>query len=132
MDHTSAYPVRQATVKPVPSPTRLRRWLAVTLWIAATSCLSSTAVAAPAAPPLEQPSLERIRAQVDAGDFNAAESGIADALKQPGLSTRQQQAYAFQRERMRRILLDFTLGEDEVKARVRKQIPDLKIGRAHV
>ena len=125
MDHTSAYPVRQATVKPVPSPTRLRRWLAVALWIAATSCLSIAAVATPAAPPLEQPSLEQIRAQVDAGDFKAAESGIAEALKQPGLSTRQQQAHAFQRERMRRILLDFTLGEDEVKARVRKQIPDL-------
>lgn len=120
MDHTSAYPVRQATVKPVPSPTRSRRWLAVALWIAGTSCLSIAAVAAPAAPPLEQ-----IQAQVDAGDFKAAESGIAEALKQPGLSTQQQQSYAFERERMRRILLDFTLDEDEVKARVHKQIPDL-------
>ena len=34
-------------------------------------------------------------------------------------------ALLFERERMRRILLDFTLTADEVKARVRKQIPDL-------
>ena len=54
---------------------------------------------------------------VDAGDFKAAESAIADALQQPGLSSQQQQAYAFQRERMRRILLDFTPDEDGVKAR---------------
>src|SRR3546814_3297993 len=55
----------------------------------------------------------------------AAETGIADALAQAGLSPAQQRAYAWQRERMRRILLDFTLDESEVEARVRKQIPDL-------
>jgi len=37
----------------------------------------------------------------------------------------QQQALRFQRERMRRIRLDFTLDADQVEARVRKQIPDL-------
>jgi transglutaminase-like putative cysteine protease len=125
VDHTSAYPVRQATAKPVLPPTHPRRWLAVASWIAvlalaAVSCLSITRLAAAATPPIEQ-----IRAQIDAGDFKTAEAGIADALKQPGLSKQQQQAYAFQRERMRRILLDFTLGEDEVRARVRKQIPDV-------
>src|SRR3546814_8374028 len=50
---------------------------------------------------------------------------IADALTQAGLSPAQQRAYAWQRERMRRILLDFTLDESEVEARVRRQIPDV-------
>ena len=90
------------------------------LWIAGLSCAAIAMAAAPAPLPLD-----RIGALVDAGDFKAAESGIADALQQPGLSSQQQQAYAFQRERMRRILLDFTLDEDGVKAGVRKQVPDL-------
>ena len=66
-----------------------------------------------------------IIAQIDAGHFKAAETAIAGALAQPGLSTDTRDALAFQRERMRRILLDFTLDADDVKARVRKQIPDL-------
>jgi transglutaminase-like putative cysteine protease len=66
-----------------------------------------------------------IIAQIDAGHFTAADAAITSALAQPGLSADTRHALAFQRERMRRILLDFTLGADEVKARVRKQIPDL-------
>src|SRR5690606_6284970 len=46
-------------------------------------------------------------------------------LARPGLDDERQAAYAFQRERMRRIRMDFTLTEDEVRTRVRKQIPDL-------
>ncbi|EIM03675.1 transglutaminase domain-containing protein [Rhodanobacter denitrificans] len=66
-----------------------------------------------------------IIAQIDAGHFKAADAATADALAQPGLSADTRNALAFQRERMRRILLDFTLSADEVKARVRQQIPDL-------
>ncbi|MBT2143614.1 MULTISPECIES: transglutaminase domain-containing protein [unclassified Rhodanobacter] len=66
-----------------------------------------------------------IIAQIDAGHFKAADAAITGALAQPGLSADTRNALAFQRERMRRILLDFTLSADEVKARVRKQIPDL-------
>ncbi|AGG90473.1 transglutaminase-like domain-containing protein [Rhodanobacter denitrificans] len=66
-----------------------------------------------------------IIAQIDAGHFKAADAAITGALAQPGLSADTRHALAFQRERMRRILLDFTLGADEVKARVRQQIPDL-------
>lgn len=63
-------------------------------------------------------------ALVDAGQFKAAEAAIAERLaKTEATSTRA--ALVFERERMRRILLDFTLSADEVKARVRKQIPDL-------
>ena len=66
-----------------------------------------------------------IIAQIDAGHFQAAETVIAGALAQPGLDADTRDALAFQRERMRRILLDFTLSADDAKARVRKQIPDL-------
>ncbi|HEY4143656.1 transglutaminase domain-containing protein [Pinirhizobacter sp.] len=63
--------------------------------------------------------------QIDAGHFKAADAAIATALQQPGLSADARNAVLFQRERMHRILLDFTLDADDVKARVRKQIPDL-------
>jgi transglutaminase-like putative cysteine protease len=72
-----------------------------------------------------EPPLPAIIAQIDAGHFKAADAAIASALAQRGLSTDARTALSFQRERMRRILLDFTLGADDVKARVRKQIPDL-------
>jgi transglutaminase-like putative cysteine protease len=64
-------------------------------------------------------------AQVDAGQFAAAEMSIARSLAQPGLSDDARDALLFQRERMRRILLDFSLSADDVAAGVRKQIPDL-------
>lgn len=62
---------------------------------------------------------------VDSGRFEAAHAGIVDALAVPSLPADSRTALLFERERMRRILLDFTLTADEVKARVRKQIPDL-------
>jgi len=63
-------------------------------------------------------------ALIDEGDFAKARERI-DAALAPNPSADKRLALEFQRERMRRILLDFTLGADEVKARVRKQIPDL-------
>jgi transglutaminase-like putative cysteine protease len=66
-----------------------------------------------------------IIAQIDAGHFKAADTAITGTLAQPGLSVDTRNALAFQRERMRRILLDFTLDADAVKARVRRQVPDL-------
>ncbi len=69
--------------------------------------------------------VDAIIAQIDAGHFKAADAAIDNALAQPGQSADTTTALAFQRERMRRILLDFTLSADDVKARVRKQIPDL-------
>lgn len=74
----------------------------------------------PAATPLDA-----IIAQIDAGHFQQANAAIDRALETPGLAPAQQQALRFQRERMRRIRLDFTLDADQVEARVRKQIPDL-------
>ena len=66
-----------------------------------------------------------IIAQIDAGHFKAADAAITRALAQPGTSDATRRALLFQRERMRRILLDFTLDADDVEARVRQSIPDL-------
>src|SRR3546814_173057 len=96
------------------------RGIALALCVAIVSCLLCVQAAEPA-----NLAVEQVAGLVDAGRFEAAETGIADALAQAGLSPAQQRAYAWQRERMRRILLDFTLDESEVEARVRKQIPDL-------
>ncbi|MEO8367326.1 MAG: transglutaminase-like domain-containing protein [Pseudoxanthomonas sp.] len=62
---------------------------------------------------------------VDAGSFAEAESSLAKSLESADVSADEKSALLFQRERMRRILLDFTLGEDQAKAQIRKQIPDL-------
>ena len=64
-------------------------------------------------------------AMVDAGHFAEAESAIAGALAAKDLAREDTSALEFQRERMRRILLDFTLDGQAAKARIRKQIPDL-------
>ena len=66
-----------------------------------------------------------ITAQIDAGQFATAESRIAQALGGSGLAQGVRSDLQFQHERMRRIRLDFTLSEEDVKARVRKKIPDL-------
>ncbi|HTM29303.1 MAG TPA: transglutaminase domain-containing protein [Rhodanobacter sp.] len=81
-----------------------------------------TAAASIAAAPGE---LDPIIARIDAGDFRQATADIDRTLARPDVSATTRQALAFQRERMRRILLDFTLTRAEVEARVRKQIPDL-------
>jgi transglutaminase-like putative cysteine protease len=63
---------------------------------------------------------------VDAGRFADAEASIAKGLAAGDLSVESRAALEFQRERMRRILLDFTLDEQAAKARVREKIPDLR------
>ena len=70
----------------------------------------------------------QVIAHVDGGRFAQAETAIAQALSQQGLTREQEMALQFQRERMRRILLDFTLDQAAAKAQLRKQIPDLGDG----
>jgi transglutaminase-like putative cysteine protease len=70
-------------------------------------------------------SLAEVRALVDAGRFSYAEAQIESSLEQPSLSSADRSALTFERERMRRILLDFSLTADDVQARLRRQIPDL-------
>jgi transglutaminase-like putative cysteine protease len=62
---------------------------------------------------------------VDAGQFQRANERITQRLKAPGLAESERAALEFERERMRRILLDFTLTADAAQARLRRQIPDL-------
>ncbi len=62
---------------------------------------------------------------IDAGQFKAAEARIADALAQRNLAEAERSALEFERERMRRIHLDFTLTEADVEAQLRRQMPDL-------
>jgi transglutaminase-like putative cysteine protease len=73
---------------------------------------------------LPPPAPPAIVAQIDDGHFKAAEQAIERALA-GGADTATRDALMFQRERMRRILLDFTLTADDAKARLRQQIPDL-------
>lgn len=65
-------------------------------------------------------------AQIDQGAFAAADAQIEAALHDATLSVAMRQDYAFQRERMRRMRLDFSLDADAAKAQLRKQIPDLR------
>ena len=103
----------------------LRRRLAASLLFALLACTASVAGSHDARSDARDASVDKVVRLVDAGRFEAAEAGIATALATPSLSPETRTALLFERERMHRILLDFTLAADEVKARVRKQIPDL-------
>jgi transglutaminase-like putative cysteine protease len=70
--------------------------------------------------------LEEVIALIDAGDFRSAEAVIARPLAGTPRTGEDQRAFEFERERMRRIALDFPLSEDEARERVRRQIPDLR------
>ena len=63
--------------------------------------------------------------QIDAGDFREATARIDAALARPGVDAKTRAELEFQRERMRRIRLDFTLTADQARAKVRESIPDL-------
>lgn len=62
---------------------------------------------------------------VTAGQFQAAAARIDADLKQAGLSADARRAFEFQRERMTRMRDDFSLDADQVKSKLREQIPDL-------
>ena len=111
--------LKTATSSPGSAAARALRRKAFAL---ALCCASASVLAAGTDAPA---SLHDTIAQIDAGHFKAAEASIAQALAQPGLSAPARQDWLFQRERMRRVLLDFTRDAEAVKQRVRKQIPDL-------
>lgn len=73
----------------------------------------------------ENPDVARAIVLIDAGHFQQAQALIDGDLAQGQLDASTRDALSFQRERMHRILIDFTLDADAVKQRVRKQIPDL-------
>ena len=72
------------------------------------------------------PAPPEIVALVDRGDFKAANAAIDAALPQPNVPADTARALAFERERMRRIRLDFPHDEAKVRADIKKQIPDLR------
>jgi len=125
VDFTSIDTVGGCIARPAAAVARWRWSLAVSFCLALAPCLAGAQAtdaqgAADGVPPVAQ-----VAAQVDDGHFQQAEAGIAALAESSGVPAEQQRAYAYQRERMRRILLDFTLDEDAVRERVRKQIPDL-------
>ena len=70
--------------------------------------------------------LDTVVAEVDAGHFRQAEADIAGALAQPGLDPARRRDYEFERERMRRMRLDFSLDTEAAKQKLRRTIPDLR------
>ena len=95
-------------------PSRRARW-----WL----CIATLALALMAV--ASDPAAGRVVALVDAGHFAQAEAAIAQGLAQAADDSARD-ALLFQRERMRRIRLDFTLSEAQVRARLRELIPDLR------
>src|SRR5690606_35499958 len=93
-------------------------------------CLPWAAGSDPAADPYEHhafhPSTAKVVSLVDEGRFSEAETRIAAALAGPDVDPGQRRALQFERERMRRILLDFTLDETALRVAVARQIPDLR------
>ena len=103
---------------PRPSPGRALLGAAA-LVLVATTCMPAMAGATAT-------DLPATVAAVDQGDFRGAEAAIAAALADPASTPEQRRALEFQRERMRRIRLDFTLDREAALAQMRKSIPDVR------
>ena len=97
----------------------------VLLFVVGSAGATASKVATSPTSEAAQTDIASIMRLIDAGQFKAAEARIAADLRSPALSASARTDLQFQRERMRRILLDFTLDADALKARVRTDIPDL-------
>lgn len=96
---------------------RLAAWLSLLGW--------PMVLPLPALAEADDP-LATIVADIDQGRFGNAETAIARALAGGGGDTAGREALLFQRERMRRIRLDFSLDAAAVRERIRAQVPDLQ------
>lgn len=103
-----------------------KRKLIVSSWVATTLLWVAMPVAAMpfAAYPSAEPAAA-VSKLVDSGAFQQATTRIEQALEESGLSRSTQRALAFQKERMRRIRMDFSLTRAELRERVEQYIPDL-------
>lgn len=108
----------QRTLKLAPNA-----WVRVVL-LAMLCCPNASARAVDAEPPSHE-IVAAVLGLVDAGKFDAANAQIHKALDSTALTRSSRRALEFQRERMRRILMDFSLTLAQVQARVKKDIPDL-------
>ena len=110
---------------------RLRHWAPLVLVLLAGRGLAVPAVAtmvgasgvAAGSEVSRSAAVVAVTALIDRGDFAGARAAIDAAL--PSASPLDRRVLDFQRERMRRILLDFTQDAAQVRARLRKDIPDL-------
>ena len=108
-----------------------RQWRVRALVFAGAACVAFGSFAAVPASRLgpaaatSRTGVDAIAALVDAGRFSEAGQAIDSVLSHPGVDPAIAGALRFERERMRRILLDFTLTAGDVQARVRRQVPDL-------
>ena len=111
----------QGSFEAVPSSRRrLRAWP----WLAGAG-LALAAAACVAAQAGGKDALADVMARIDQGRFAEAAAAIDAALADPATAAVTRAGLDFQRERMRRIHMDFTLDEAAVRERVRKQVPDL-------
>jgi transglutaminase-like putative cysteine protease len=62
---------------------------------------------------------------VDNGAFDSAERDLTVLLADPDITPSERAEWEFERERMRRIRLDFSLDRNAVMAKLRERIPDL-------
>lgn len=98
--------------------------MAVTLALALLWTATATTAATPAA---ESPTPDGdIVALVDAGRFEAADAAIDRTIADAGTAPDARRAALFQRERMRRIRIDFPYRREQVESQLRKQVPDLR------
>ena len=110
---------------------RLRHWAPLVLVLLAGRGLAVPAVAtmvgasgvAAGSEVSRSAAVVAVTALIDRGDFAGANAAIDAAL--PAASPLDRRVLDFQRERMRRIRLDFTQDAAQVRARLRKDIPDL-------
>ncbi|MGO3128330.1 MAG: transglutaminase-like domain-containing protein [Luteimonas sp.] len=85
------------------------------------ACMVSCVIAAPRAAVLDD-----VVALVDAGHFERAQTRITQALARLPADAEARVPLEFERERMRRLLIDFSLDEAAVRDAVARQIPDLQ------
>ena len=126
--------------QPAHAARALRRSVAAALVLLACSVAAGALATTPAAPPhaalphashdaltdSEREVHARVVALVDRGSFNEATAAIDAALAARGTSAASRAALAFERERMRRIRMDFPLTTAEVRAQLQRDIPDLR------
>jgi transglutaminase-like putative cysteine protease len=107
-------------------PAPRRSWAGALRILVLGGALAGIGLAAARSEALPDADLAAVKSLVDAGHFADAEARIASGLAAADVSSGSARALRFERERMRRILLDFSLDAAQVKERVRRQVPDLR------
>jgi len=115
--HRNRQPAGRSRIR-VAGNGRARIWPKMVLLLMATLVPSAPMMATPS-----DEALAQVIADVDAGRFAEAEARIAAALAAPSRDDATHDALRFERERMRRMRLDFSLDRAQALARLRTQVP---------